>query len=161
MRWGIRRYQNEDGTLTEAGKARYGDITQRSARSIRKDDIRLAKNQESGAGKKIDEVRNKLQQEAFKKADKTEAGKEYKRVNDILSELDRQLKEKHGQNAQLVLDREDAMYLDKVNKDYYDTVKKFLQERQDEYYGVYLSTLGYNNTAAGRKYIASILEDWD
>ena len=25
MKWGIRRYQNEDGTLTEAGKRRYGD----------------------------------------------------------------------------------------------------------------------------------------
>ena len=24
MKWGIRRYQNPDGTLTEAGKARYG-----------------------------------------------------------------------------------------------------------------------------------------
>lgn len=24
MRWGVRRYQNEDGTLTEAGKERYG-----------------------------------------------------------------------------------------------------------------------------------------
>ena len=24
MRWGVRRYQNEDGTLTEAGKSRYG-----------------------------------------------------------------------------------------------------------------------------------------
>lgn len=23
MRWGVRRYQNEDGTLTEAGKLRY------------------------------------------------------------------------------------------------------------------------------------------
>lgn len=23
MKWGVRRYQNEDGTLTEAGKARY------------------------------------------------------------------------------------------------------------------------------------------
>jgi hypothetical protein len=25
MKWGIRRYQNDDGTLTEAGKARYND----------------------------------------------------------------------------------------------------------------------------------------
>lgn len=25
MRWGVRRYQNEDGTLTKAGKARYAD----------------------------------------------------------------------------------------------------------------------------------------
>lgn len=24
MKWGVRRYQNEDGTLTDAGKARYG-----------------------------------------------------------------------------------------------------------------------------------------
>ena len=24
MKWGVRRYQNPDGTLTEAGKARYG-----------------------------------------------------------------------------------------------------------------------------------------
>lgn len=26
MKWGIRRYQNPDGTLTEAGKKRYGSI---------------------------------------------------------------------------------------------------------------------------------------
>lgn len=25
MKWGVRRYQNRDGTLTEAGKKRYGD----------------------------------------------------------------------------------------------------------------------------------------
>lgn len=27
MKWGIRRYQNKDGTLTEAGKKKYGDST--------------------------------------------------------------------------------------------------------------------------------------
>ena len=26
QRWGIRRYQNPDGTLTEAGRARYGTV---------------------------------------------------------------------------------------------------------------------------------------
>ena len=36
QRWGIRRYQNEDGTLTEAGKARYSSaITDREANSFR------------------------------------------------------------------------------------------------------------------------------
>ena len=25
QKWGVRRYQNADGTLTEAGKKRYGD----------------------------------------------------------------------------------------------------------------------------------------
>ena len=26
MKWGVRRYQNEDGTLTEAGKSRARDV---------------------------------------------------------------------------------------------------------------------------------------
>ena len=26
MKWGVRRYQNPDGTLTEAGKKRYGTV---------------------------------------------------------------------------------------------------------------------------------------
>ena len=29
MRWGVRRYQNEDGTLTSAGKKRYDDGSQK------------------------------------------------------------------------------------------------------------------------------------
>lgn len=41
QRWGIRRYQNEDGTLTEAGKARYG----RGIRRIQKLEASSAKKQ--------------------------------------------------------------------------------------------------------------------
>lgn len=29
MKWGVRRYQNEDGTLTEAGRKRYGVLTEK------------------------------------------------------------------------------------------------------------------------------------
>ena len=42
QKWGIRRYQNDDGTLTEAGKKRYGynlDLEDKSRRNIAK--IRL------------------------------------------------------------------------------------------------------------------------
>lgn len=41
QQWGIRRYQNEDGTLTEAGKARYG----RKIRRIQKLEASSAKKQ--------------------------------------------------------------------------------------------------------------------
>ena len=34
MKWGVRRYQNEDGTLTEEGKARYSQQCNRLARNI-------------------------------------------------------------------------------------------------------------------------------
>ncbi len=46
MRWGIRRYQNPDGTLTPAGKKRYGEalskIGSSNAESWRNEGRRLA-----------------------------------------------------------------------------------------------------------------------
>lgn len=39
MKWGVRRYQNEDGTLTNAGKRRYGynlDLNDKSRKNIAK-----------------------------------------------------------------------------------------------------------------------------
>lgn len=37
MKWGVRRYQNEDGTLTAKGKAKYGgDITKRKTKHVKK-----------------------------------------------------------------------------------------------------------------------------
>lgn len=34
MRWGVRRYQNADGTLTEAGKKRYSNSDLKAAKTI-------------------------------------------------------------------------------------------------------------------------------
>lgn len=36
MKWGVRRYRNEDGTLTEAGKKRYNDDSDRLAIAVAK-----------------------------------------------------------------------------------------------------------------------------
>lgn len=36
MKWGVRRYQNEDGTLTSAGKVRYGAESQAKSRGFTK-----------------------------------------------------------------------------------------------------------------------------
>lgn len=36
MRWGIRRYQNKDGTLTSAGKQRYGNAERREEKKAEK-----------------------------------------------------------------------------------------------------------------------------
>ena len=34
QKWGIRRYQNEDGTLTEAGKKKYGKIEDKIKKKV-------------------------------------------------------------------------------------------------------------------------------
>lgn len=46
QRWGIRRYQNEDGTLTQAGRARYG-YTEKKLKSQIESDYELRKNKMS------------------------------------------------------------------------------------------------------------------
>ena len=41
MRWGVRRYENEDGTLTESGKARYNeDKTPKNSKDMTNEDLR-------------------------------------------------------------------------------------------------------------------------
>lgn len=41
QKWGIRRYQNEDGTLTTAGKARYNDDgTRKNPKDMSDEDLR-------------------------------------------------------------------------------------------------------------------------
>ena len=41
QKWGVRRYQNEDGTLTESGKARYkSDLTEKDPKKMTDEDLR-------------------------------------------------------------------------------------------------------------------------
>lgn len=47
MKWGVRRYQNENGTLTEAGKKRYGTKTNFEKQTAR--DRRIRRNVVKGA----------------------------------------------------------------------------------------------------------------
>lgn len=59
MRWGVRRYENEDGTLTEAGKKRYRNY---SDDAIRRDQL-LRKDKNSLTTKEMNELNNRLQAE--------------------------------------------------------------------------------------------------
>lgn len=57
MRWGIRRYQNKDGTLTPAGKKRYNKEMEKL-----KAEQKVLKNKEATAAKikKLDNMRNDI-----------------------------------------------------------------------------------------------------
>lgn len=54
MRWGVRRYQNDDGTLTEAGKARYMKTAGRLESSYNK-----ARQRSLRSSQKFDRYRNR------------------------------------------------------------------------------------------------------
>lgn len=44
MKWGVRRYQNEDGTLTDAGRARYAKSIEKYKKNIAKYEAKVEKN---------------------------------------------------------------------------------------------------------------------
>lgn len=61
QRWGIRRYQNPDGTLTEEGKARYDKQEEGKARQDKRADV---KNRRRLSDKSLDEKITRLKKEA-------------------------------------------------------------------------------------------------
>lgn len=68
MHWGIRRYQNNDGSLTAAGKARYG--TTDGAKKIKK---QLTEYDKASANAQYDYKRNEIKRQKFvDKADRAD-----------------------------------------------------------------------------------------
>lgn len=59
MKWGVRRFQNPDGTLTEAGKKRYLRQEQRVERQLKKADALYDRGDYAGARKARDRIKDK------------------------------------------------------------------------------------------------------
>ena len=72
QKWGIRRYQNPDGTLTAAGKARYGTEVERTAAkdAQRVSDARVAYGEGAGTRRKLlsKEITQKQKNKEYAKA---------------------------------------------------------------------------------------------
>ena len=93
MKWGVRRYQNKDGTLTKAGKKRYGDsddgdgkqtetVEQKRARLLKSTDAKeLYENKDILTTNEINERINRIDTEARLKSkiveEKSQTGMEY------------------------------------------------------------------------------------
>ncbi len=95
MRWGQRRYQNEDGSLTSLGKARYGKNGDVSARKATRDLNKLDKEslearyraRQIGKADKMDNLRAKAKQAA--KSGRSDKAAKY---NEKLAKLQNRLK---------------------------------------------------------------------
>jgi signal recognition particle GTPase len=101
MKWGVRRFQNEDGSLTDAGRKRYSNILDRGTRRAQKEYAKYQKSSEK-ANRLIDKsirrsqglFRNeKAANKAMNKATRklTAANRHLRRANRILKRLDKKL----------------------------------------------------------------------
>jgi len=61
MKWGIRRFQNKDGTLTAAGKARYSDhLTKKDNKWIKKNAAKITEKARKKSSKELIKYANEL-----------------------------------------------------------------------------------------------------
>lgn len=86
MKWGIRRFQNKDGSLTKAGLKRYSDAASEVASKVGKSITEGGKKLGEAAGKAVQATKEKI-------VEKHAQRKEEKRVADLMSKPIRKLTE--------------------------------------------------------------------
>jgi hypothetical protein len=154
QKWGIRRYQNPDGTLTEAGRKRYGS----SVEKVRKKDLlRQTTNfYMSHPNAKSSKYVDKKGEEAWEYADKTQAAKEFWELNDAILEASAR-GERMG--SPVYFGKQIVDELNRRKEAYEKEARNYLNRPDivDEYASLMLDDLGYENTASGRAYISEVL----
>lgn len=84
MHWGVRRYQNNDGTLTNAGKAHYGGQTKKQ-KSKNTKNVKVSKNKQK-ISKKLDGIKKKKMKDLQDNMQKGEKiVKKHRGLSDFLS----------------------------------------------------------------------------
>ncbi len=117
MRWGVRRYQNKDGTLTNAGKKRYGD------------DARNMSDEELSAKVKRMNL-EKTYNNMSKQRSKTSRVEKSKKVLDSASNLVNQAKKMNSDSISRNKTREKLDLSHMTDKELRDRIKRTNLERQ-------------------------------
>lgn len=129
MRWGVRRYQNADGSLTPAGVARYG--TKENYKKIQRaraeaEAYKIRTKQQLRSQKMIDKQDKKVRREQLKeekqvRRDKIKERKEYDKINKESYDRERKLQKEQS----------------KINKDLRKSEKKFNKDnRRNDKHGL-------------------------
>ena len=151
QKWGIRRYQNPDGTLTAAGKARYGgDATKAKESFLRKQYARADK---AGVLKRSLAVGKKINKEA----ENTKEYKELKNLSDGLNNFRKELAKAMGvKESQIVFDEATAMRYNLSAMEYNKKLREITNNHIDELAEATLQDLGYDVTDSGKEYVKKL-----
>ena len=160
MKWGIRRYQNEDGTLTEAGKKRYRtndkfaekyDQGKRrktyaefnSEKELKK---RYAEGNEKGQFRRRDATMQKISDELYK----TDEYKKYVELNQALYDLTK------ISGGQVIVSEAYVKNYEKVYNAWINKGKQLVDDNIDQLASDVLTDLNYKDTRSGREYLKKI-----
>lgn len=161
MKWGIRRYQNEDGTLTEAGKKRYrtnDKFAQKYDKGVMRSKYAEA-NKAENLKKRFRELHetdktpnaNALRDKVAGEVAETKEAQAAERVQEFLK-----INMKQAQALgyrQIYLDQSTAEWVNRVNNAYYKKVEEYVNNNIEDMASAFLKDLGYEDTEAGREYL--------
>lgn len=139
MHWGIRRYQNKDGSLTSAGRARYDRAIKKAEKRSDKIYRKSLKDKRIAAMTVYDKDRDEhigVRKETFKKKGKQEA-----------------INEAHDPLALSKIRKIESSYYNKMHDEY----KRFIKD-EDIAYKKAIENI-QNNTGLTKKYIMKILKE--
>ena len=142
QRWGIRRFQNEDGSLTSEGRKRYGYSFEKMSNSKKKELLSSPYTE--------DHIRR---------------SKEYKRMTSkIRKESNEISKNERKRMAELEDQTKDRVATDDEWNEYFNLSRKRQTVKQqirlkyiDEYADMYLDTIGFEKTDKGREAVKKYL----
>ena len=160
QKWGVRRYQNPDGSLTEAGKKRqykqdYKSTEKAFKKAMKSGDKNTSNRSEVGA---------KIQSKIIANKDVKEYDDSYKYVNDMMVNA---FKEQFGvdisklPNAKLTLNEEYSKWLHIKHDKAKTAATKIAKNHIDEYASATLKDIGVKETKAGHDYMVKYLNDND
>lgn len=172
MKWGVRRYQNEDGTLTAAGKKKYGKMSNDQLQKSLYKQVKKARSQQSDWSNQWN-VSNTIGKNSKTVADryredfrKYQSSDEYKKAVKKMSILG-----KRAERGEINLDQYDKEY-EKIRKSVYspelDTSvriigkgrqysKEYLNKYGNDLNIAYLKDLGYDDSTA-KKFAERVLK---
>lgn len=159
QKWGVRRYQNPDGSLTPAGRAKYGSNIQAVKRKHLKRQMKNMMRRNDSSSAKYDYEQSV---KAKSSVDQTDIGKKKKAVEQFLAAAQKEAQHLGGPNAKVALGAQDAAYVNKIYSDYNEAVWKKLNTSsfRNTLSSKMLSDMGYEDTAVGREYVNSILNEF-
>ena len=172
MRWGVRRYQNEDGTLTPAGKKRYGNMSDDKLQKSLYKQVKKARAKQSdwsnqwNVNNTIGKYSKAVEDRYRKDVKKFQSSDEYKKAMRKLAELD-----KKAERGEISRDQYDKQYIN-IRKSMYspdldtsvrytDNGRKYSEAYLKKYGNdlnvAYLKDLGYDDATA-KAFAARVLK---
>lgn len=142
MKWGIRRYYDSNGQLTDAGyRKQFG-----SKRSL---DRRIRKMQSNNQNKNQQKVLNSVSDQL----NNSKEGKAYRNLNENLTREALSISKRYGISPNKVAISDPSGSIERINTEYAKRARIIAESTLGDYAGATLRDLGYEDTKGGRDYL--------